>query len=84
MLRKNDGEPGHSIVINGNNANIQVGNNNVQNVSNAFNYLLEQIDKSSATVQEKNDAKKLMKKFIEHPLVNTILGTVGGALTSLL
>lgn len=84
MLRKKDGEPGHSIVINGNNANVQVGNNNVQNVSNAFNYLLEQIDKSSATAQEKSDAKSLMKKFIEHPLVNTILGTAGGALTSLL
>ena len=84
MLQKNDGKAGHSIVINGNNANIQVGNNNVQNVSNAFNYLLEQIDKSSATAQEKNDAKCLMKKFIEHPLVNTILGTAGGALTSLL
>jgi hypothetical protein len=84
MLRKNEGETGHSIVINGNNANVQVGNNNVQNVSNAFNYLLEQIDKSSATAQEKNNAKSLMKKFIEHPLVNTILGTAGGALTSLL
>lgn len=84
MLRKNDGETGHSIVINGNNANVQVGNNNVQNVSNAFNYLLEQIDKSSATAQEKSDAKSLMKKFIEHPLVNTILGTAGGALISLL
>ena len=84
MLRKNDGETGRSIVINGNNANVQVGNNNVQNVSNAFNYLLEQIDKSSATAQEKSDAKSLMKKFIEHPLVNTILGTAGGALTSLL
>jgi len=84
MLRKKDGEPGHSIVINGNNANVQVGNNNVQNVSNAFNYLLEQIDKSSATAQEKSDAKSLMKKLIEHPLVNTILGTAGEALTSLL
>jgi hypothetical protein len=84
MLRKNEGETGHSIVINGNNANVQVGNNNVQNVSNAFNYMLEQIDKSSATAQEKSDAKSLMKKFIEHPLVNTILGTAGGALTSLL
>lgn len=84
MLRKKDGEPGHSIVINGNNANVQVGNNNVQNVSNAFNYLLKQIDKSSATAQEKSDAKSLMKKFVEHPLVNTILGTAGGALTSLL
>lgn len=82
MLRNNDGKMGHSVIINGDNANVQVGNNNVQNISNAFNYLIEQIDKSNATVEEKKNAKELIKKILEHPIVNTILGTVAGVLTS--
>lgn len=84
MLRKNDGEMGHSIIINGDNANVQIGNDNVQNISNVFKFMIEQIDKSNATSEEKHSAKESLKKFIEHPLVNTILGTAGGALTSLL
>lgn len=84
MLRKNDGEMGRSIVVNGDNANVQVGNNNVQNISNVFRFVIEQIDKSNATNEEKCSAKEHLKKFIEHPLVNTILGTVGGVLTGLL
>lgn len=84
MLRKNDEKMGHSVIINGDNASVQVGDNNVQNISNAFRFMIEQIDNSNATSDEKYSAKELLKKFIEHPLVNTILGTVGGVLTSLL
>lgn len=88
MLRENDGKTGHSVIINGDNASVQVGNNNVQNISNVFKFIIEQIDKSDATSEEKRSAKEHLKKFIEHPLVNTILGsalgTAGGALTSLL
>lgn len=84
MLRKNDGEMGHSVIINGDNANVQVGNYNVQSISNVFKFMIEQIEKSDATNEEKHSAKESLKKFIEHPLVNTILGTAGGALTSLL
>lgn len=88
MLQENDGKTGHSVIINGDNASIQVGNNNVQNISNVFKFLVEQIDKSNATSEEKLSAKENLKKFIEHPLVNTILGsalgTASGALTSLL
>ena len=84
MLRKNEGETGHSVIINGDNASVQVGNNNIQNISNVFKFLIEQIDKSNATSEEKRSAKENLKKFIEHPLVNTILGTVGGVLTGLL
>lgn len=84
MLRKNEGETGHSVIINGDNASVQVGNNNIQNISNVFRFMIEQIDKSNATSEEKHSAKECLKRFIEHPLVNTILGTAGGILTSLL
>lgn len=84
MLRKNEGETGHSVIINGDNASVQVGNNNIQNISNVFKFIIEQIDKSNATSEEKRSAKESLKKFIEHPLVNTVFGTVGGALANLL
>ena len=84
MLRNKDAETGHSVIINGDNANVQVGNNNVQNISNVLKYMIEQIDKSNGTNDEKRSAKENLKKFIEHPLVNTILGTAGGVLTNLL
>ena len=32
----------------------------------------------------KRSAKESLKKFIEHPLVNTVFGTVGRALANLL
>lgn len=84
MLHKNDGETGHFVIVNGDNANVQIGNDNVQNISKVFKFMIEQIDKLNATSEEKHNAKEMLKKFIEHPLVNTILGTAGGALTSLL
>ena len=84
MLRKNEGETGHSVIINGDNASVQVGNNNIQNISNVFRFMIEQIDNSNATKNEKRGAKEILKKCIEHPLINTILGTAGGALASLL
>lgn len=84
MLQEKDGKTGHSVIINGDNANVQVGNYNVQSISNVFKFMIEQIEKSDATNEEKHSAKESLKKFIEHPLVNTILGTAGGALTSLL
>ena len=88
MLRSNDNVSGYPMSVTGDNNIIQVGNNNVQNISNVFKFLVEQIDKSNATSEEKLSAKENLKKFIEHPLVNTILGsalgTASGALTSLL
>ena len=75
---------GKEEKCNGDNAHVQIGNDNVQNISNVFKFMIEQIDKLNATSEEKHSAKEMLKKFIEHPLVNTILGTAGGALTSLL
>lgn len=83
LASKRDDTNSNSIIVNGNNANIQVGNNNVQNISNVFKFLIEQIENSSTSDEEKNCAKNYLKKFIEHPLVNTILGTAGSALANL-
>lgn len=62
----------------------QVGNGNVQNIHNVFNQLLQKIDESSATEDEKKEAKSRLSKFLEHPLVTTMVGGIAGSLPGLL
>lgn len=59
----------------------QVGNHNVQNISNVFNQLLQKIDEAEATVEEKAEAKSRLSAFLEHPLVGSIVGGLAGSLT---
>jgi|SRR5450830_244082 len=61
----------------------QVGNGNVQNISNVFNQLLQKIDESDATDEEKKEAKSRLSKFLEHPLVGSIVGGLAGSLSGL-
>ncbi|PLX67087.1 MAG: hypothetical protein C0603_10520 [Denitrovibrio sp.] len=53
---------------------IQIGNNNTQNIENFFTTIVERIDQSDATDEEKKEAKNRLKSFLEHPLTNTALG----------
>lgn len=62
----------------------QVGNGNVQNIHNVFNQLLQKIDDSAATDEEKQEAKSRLSKFLEHPLVGSIVGGLAGSLSGLL
>ena len=62
----------------------QVGNGNTQNIHNVFNQLLQQIEKSEASDAEKNEAKSLLAKFLEHPLVGSIVGGLAGSLPGLM
>ncbi|EOP3659670.1 hypothetical protein OP161_RS05645, partial [Escherichia coli] len=62
----------------------QVGNGNTQNIHNVFNQLLQQIEKSSASDEEKQEAKKRLAKFLEHPLVGSIVGGLAGSLPGLM
>ena len=45
-----------------------------------FQEIIERIDQSGASESEKEDAKGKLAAFLKHPLVNTILGGVFGAL----
>src|SRR5574344_171276 len=56
-----------------NNGNAQFGNNNTQNIENTFMYLIEQIDKSSASPEQKKEAKNLIKCILEHPVTSAII-----------
>lgn len=52
--------------------NFQAGNNNVQNISNTFYYLIDEIKKSDATEEEKNIAFGKLKEFINNPIISGI------------
>ena len=53
---------------------VQIGDSNKQGDSISLNQLVEAIDKSSASPQDKKDAKTKLAAFLKHPLVSTILG----------
>ncbi len=61
-------------------SNVQIGDANVQNVKAQFESLVKAIDSTSATESEKKEAKTRLQKFLEHPLVASI---VGNAVSSL-
>lgn len=62
----------------------QVGNGNTQNIHNVFNQLLQQIEASSASEEEKQEAKSRLAKFLEHPLVGSIVGGLAGSLPGMM
>lgn len=61
---------------------IQIGDFNTQNVVNSFESLVKKIESSTATQNEKEEAKSLLSKFLSHPLVVSLLGAAAGAIVS--
>jgi len=59
---------------------IQIGNQNIQYLVGSLQAVLAQIDASSSSPEEKKEAKGRLARFLEHPLVTSI---VGGAAASL-
>lgn len=72
--------PKHTTININNSSGIQVGDHNVINIQNALNELVQRIDGSSASQQEKVEAKSKLAAFLAHPLVGSVLGGVAGAL----
>lgn len=62
----------------------QVGNGNTQNIHNVFNQLLQQIEESDSSDEEKNEAKSRLANFLKHPLVGSIVGGLAGSLPGLM
>lgn len=63
----------HSISVHGS-SNVQIGSHNVQDVSVEIGKLIAAINDSTATEAEKAEAKSLLRKFLEHPLVASVVG----------
>lgn len=59
--------------VNGDNFGI-VGDSNSQSIEPQIELIVSSIDKSSHDEKEKKEAKGLLKKFLEHPLVTAIAG----------
>lgn len=59
---------------------VQIGDYNSQNIINSFEALSQKIESSSATLEEKEEAKSLLSKCLSHPLVVSVLGTAVGSI----
>lgn len=63
-------------------APFQVGNGNIQNIKNIFECIERLIDESDAPDKDKVEAKSLLTKFLEHPVVCSVIGGIAGGLAS--
>ena len=53
-----------------------------QNIINTFESLVKTIESADVSDDEKEDAKGRLKKFLEHPLVVSILGSAAAGIVS--
>ncbi len=63
-----------------NSNNVVVGNHNHQVIDNSVKELVKLINSSSASPEQKEEAKNLLGQFLKHPLVTSIAGGVVGLL----
>lgn len=72
-------------IININNSQgIQIGDHNIQHIASSLQGLIEEIDQSSASLHEKQEAKGIVTKLLENPTVASILGGAVGGLIGLI
>lgn len=72
-------------VININNSQgIQIGDNNVQHIASSLQGLIEKIDQSSATVEEKSEARGLVSRLLSNPTVAGVLGAAASGVIAAL
>lgn len=57
---------------------VQIGNENTQDIRIDADKIVAAIDRSTATLTEKGDAKTLFQKILENPLLSKILGLFTG------
>jgi len=74
--------PAATTINIANSQGIQIGNGNMQNVVGSLQYLAEAIGSAQAPAEHKSQAIGALRTFLSHPLVNTILGVAGTALTN--
>ena len=70
-------KPSQNITIHGAQS-VQIGDYNTQSIINSIQALKNQIESSNVSVDEKEEAKSLLSKFLSHPLVTSILGAAVG------
>lgn len=58
----------------------QIGDYNTQNIEGVFEHIITKIEKAEAPEKEKETAKGLLRKALEHPITSSIIGASVGAL----
>lgn len=76
--------PRNTTIHISNSSGVQVGDNNILNIQNAFNDLIQRVDDSGGSPSDKQEAKSRISALLAHPLVASILGGVSGGLTGML
>ncbi len=69
----------NNVTITGS-SGVIVGDHNSQSIVHHVTELAKAIDASPATAEQKAEAKSLLRKFFEHPAVNTAAGAALAAL----
>lgn len=72
-------KPGHTINIHGAQS-VQVGDYNTQNIVNSFEALVKKIESADLPPAQKEEAKGMLRKLLEHPAVVSIIGAAAGAI----
>jgi hypothetical protein len=67
-----------------NSSGIQIGDHNVQHIANSFVGLVERIEASNTSAQDKAQAKGLLRDVLENPTVTAILGSATAGILALL
>lgn len=67
-----------TININGAQS-VQIGDNNIQNIINSFEALVKKIEAADSSPEQKEEAKGILRKLLEHPLVTSVLGAAAGS-----
>lgn len=61
---------------------VQIGDHNTQTVVGALTALVKEIEVADAPAAAKVEAKTRLKRFLEHPLVTSVLGAAAGSVLS--
>jgi hypothetical protein len=67
-----------------NSSGIQIGDRNVQHIANSLVGLIEKIDASDASKEEKAKAKRMLLAVLENPTVAAVLGGAAAGVLGLL
>lgn len=68
----------HNTYNISNSTNVAIGNNNQLTVKHSVEELLKVIESAGGTEQEKSEAKGLLRKTLEHPLLAAVAGAAIG------
>lgn len=64
--------------------NVQIGDHNTQHIMAAIETLVGQIENAAASDSQKAEAKGLLRRFLEHPVVGAVAGGAASGLLGLL